>query len=207
VNPLARYVLVGSWAAASLAAAPAVDLGQGLAYFRVHELPADLPSAAAGHAAPCVIDLRFARSDDPAAAALSAWVKFNASARTPVFVLENSATSPALLAALPPTGAPGVLVLAPASEKLAADFAVRVSAERDRLAYQAVENGAPVLSLLRDSPEKPRLDEAYLEKEHLADTAAPDIESDKPSPPSPLVDSLLQRAVQLQRGLLALKRI
>ena len=124
-----------------------------------------------------------------------------------MFVLENSATSPALLADFPGAGSASVIILAPSSAKLAPDFGVQVSADADRRAYDAVEKGAPIASLLKDNPEKPRLDEAYLEKEHLADTEVPDIESDKPSPPSPLVDAVLQRALQLQRGLLALKKI
>ena len=101
----------------------------------------------------------------------------------------------------------GVVVLAPASGKLSPDIAVRVDADTDRRAYDALEKGASLASLLSDNPDKPRIDEAYLEREHLSDGDAPDVASDKPSPPSPLVDSVLQRAVQLHRGLLALKRI
>ena len=193
-------------AAESRAAVSVRDLGQGLAYYRVHELPADLPSAPTGRPGPCVLDLRFAKSDDPAASALRAWIKFNATVHTPIFVLENGATSPALQAALP-AGIAGLVVLAPESAKLNPDIAVRVPEERDRRAYDALEKGAPIESLLSDYPAKPRIDEEYLEKEHLADSEAPEPNTDKPSPPGPLVDALLQRAVQLHRGLLALKRI
>lgn len=184
-----------------------VDLGQGLAYFRVHELPMDLPSPKSGRPGACVLDLRFAKADELAASALNAWVKFNASAHTPIFILENAETSPSLLASFPGNGTTGVVVVAPVSDKVAPDIAVQVPAAADRLAYDAVEKGAPIGSLLHDNPDKPRIDEAYLEKEHLADSEAPDIESDKPSPPSPLVDAVLQRAVQLHQGLLALKRL
>jgi len=182
------------------------DLGLGLSYYRVHELPRDLPSPGKGPAGPCVLDLRFARSDEPSCAALGAWIRFNASARTPVFVLENSETSPALLAAVP-GGLPGLVVLAPRAEKLVADIAVAVSADADRKAYEAADKGAPLESLIRDYPEKPRVDEAYLEKEHLSDSDALDSVADKPGPPMPFVDAVLQRAVQLHRGLLALRRL
>ena len=182
------------------------DLGLGLCYYRVHELPRDLPSSGKGPAGPCVLDLRFARSDEPSCAALGAWIRFNASARTPVFVLENSETSPALLAVVP-GGLPGLVVLAPRAEKLVADIAVAVSADADRKAYEAADKGAPLESLIHDYPEKPRVDEAYLEKEHLSDSDALDSVADKPGPPMPLVDAVLQRAVQLHRGLLALKRL
>ena len=84
---------------------------------------------------------------------------------------------------------------------------MRVAADADRRAYDALEHGASVESLLRDNPEKPRVDEEYLEKEHISDSDAPEVAEGKPSPPPPLVDSMLQRAVQLHRGLLALKKI
>jgi hypothetical protein len=222
VKPALRLIAAALAACAALRAAPPegqapgaagatiripLILGQGLSYYRIHELPSDIPSQPGLRAGSCVLDLRFARSDDASAAVLSAWVKFTASASTPVFILENQGTSPALLAAFPGGAAAGVVVLAPASGKLSPDIAVRVDADTDRRAYDALEKGASLASLLSDNPDKPRIDEAYLEREHLSDGDAPDVASDKPSPPSPLVDSVLQRAVQLHRGLLALKRI
>lgn len=206
ILPFMAAALLASAALAKPAPGAAQDLGLGLSYYRVHELPRDFPSAPRGHASPCVLDLRFARSDEASCAALAAWIRFNAAARTPVFVLENASTSPALLAAVP-QGAPGLVVLAPRSARLGPDIPVAVSADADRKAYEAAEKGAPLDSLLHDYPDKPRTDEAYLEKEHLSDSDAPDSAADLPAPPMPLVDSLLQRAVQLHRGLLALRRI
>lgn len=194
-------------AAACRAAFIPVDLGGGLSYYRVHGLPSDLPPSPSGRPGPCVLDLRFAKADGADAALLAAWVRFNASAAAPVFVLENSGTSPALVALFPSSGVGDVFTLAPASEGLPATIAVHVSASADRKAYDAFEKGAALASLLSDYPAKPRIDEAYLEKEHLSDSDAPDIEADKESPPAPLVDAMVQRAVQLHRGLVALKRI
>ena len=191
----------GAWAS------PARSLGQGLSYYRVHELPADLPSPASAHPGPCVLDVRFAKASETDAWALRAWVRFNAAARTPIFVLENEATAVALRAALQGSGPAGIIVLAPASAGIAADITVRVAPDTDRRAYDAVEKGAPIESLLADNPEKPRVDEEYLEKEHLSDSDAPDVAPGKPSPSPPLVDAMLQRAVQLHRGLIALKRL
>jgi hypothetical protein len=210
VKPIIR-LLAAATAACALAhpapAAPqALDLGQGLSYYRVHELPSDLPSTPSGRPGPCVLDLRFAKAGETAALALGAWVRFNVSPHTPIFVLENASTSPALLASFPGNGPPGLVVLAPASAGMRPDIAVRVAADVDRRAYDALEKGAPVESLLSDNPAKPRVDEAYLEKEHIPDSEAPDVAADKPSPPAPLVDALLQRAVQLHRGLLALRK-
>jgi hypothetical protein len=121
-------------------------------------------------------------------------------------VLENAATDPALLAALPSGGQPGLLVLAPIAAKLAPDIAVRVTAAEDRKAYDALEKGADVNSLLSDYPDKPRIDEAYLEKEHIPDSESPEVPTDH-LPPRPLTDPMLQRAVQLHRGLVALKKV
>jgi hypothetical protein len=183
------------------------DLGQGLTLYRVHDLPADQPSPQSGRPGACVLDLRYAKSDEPSAATLRAWIKFNVSVHSPVFILENPQTDPALLAALPGSSQAGLLVLGPISDKIAPDIAVHVTAEEDRKAYDALEKGALVASLLSDYPDKPRVDEAYLEKEHIADSEAPEFPTDKAPPPLPLTDPLLQRAVQLHRGLIALKRI
>jgi hypothetical protein len=206
VNALSRLLAVAALASLACTAAAATlvrDLGQGLSYYRMHALPADLPATGSAHPTPSVLDLRFATSDEDGASALKAWIRFNASAQTPVFVLENSGTSPALLASLA-RAVPDVIVLAPESAKLGTDITVRVAPEVDRRAYDAMEKGAAADSLLTDYPDKPRADEAYLEKEHIADSESPDPAPDKPRP---LVDVMLQRAVQLHRGLLALKRI
>lgn len=202
-------VLLAACALAAPAAGstPARDLGQGLSYYRVHDLPKDMPSPESGRPGACVLDLRYATAGENEASALRAWVKFNVSAHTPIFVLENSQTASSLLAVLPGARSPGLIILAPLASGIAADFAVSVSAEADRRAYDALESGSAIESLLRDYPDKPRVDEAYLEKEHIADSDAPDLPTDKPLPPRPLVDPLLQRAVQLHRGLVALKKI
>jgi hypothetical protein len=205
---LAALVLALGTAATPAGAATLVrDLGQGLTYFRVHDLPGDQPSPPSGRPGACVIDLRFAKSDDASAATFRAWVTFNLSAHTPVFILENTQTDAALLAALPGGAHPGLFVLAPISARISPDIAVHVTEDADKKAYDALEKGADVGSLLSDYPDKPRIDEAYLEKEHIADSDAPDEPTDKPAPPVPLTDPMLQRAVQLHRGLLALRRI
>ncbi len=196
-----------AFAHAAVAATLVRDLGQGLTYYRVHEIPQDQPAPISGRPGPCILDLRFAKADELGASALKAWVMFNVSAHAPIFILENSETDPALLAVFPARGPAGMIVLAPVSARIAPQIAVKVSPEDDRKAYDALEKGAEVQSLLSDYPDKPRIDEAYLEKEHIADSEAPDAPTDKAAPPRPMVDSMLQRAVQLHRGLLALKKI
>jgi hypothetical protein len=204
-----------------LAAEPARierDLGQGLAYVRVHSLPADLPPTPA-KPGPLVLDLRYARGNPDAATTLGAWLKFRTSARTPVFILVNGGTAPAVLEILETTEPmPGLLTLGAASSKYVPDVTLRISAAIERSAYDALEHGMPVETLLADNPTKPRHDEAAIAQDHAASATGSDDDepalddSSSPAPaappaPPPLIDAALQRAVQMHRALLALKRI
>ena len=224
--PFLALVLAG---AATLApAAPLTrDLGQGLAYHRVATLPADLPVVAAGPKQPCVLDLRYARGDASAGTALDAWLKFNATARAPVFLLLNADTAPAVLAPLAARlPAAGLIVIGTASAALKPDLALKLAPAEERRAYDALAAGATVASLVIDSPDKRRNDEARLAQDHrglpypatLARTAddslddlAPELpaaeKSPKPATPPPLIDLALQRAVHLHRSLQALKKL
>ncbi len=196
----------------------ACDLGQGLSYHRVHQLPGDLPTGETERRQPCILDLRYVEGGPEEATALAAWLKFHATARAPVLVLANADTSSALLAALVPRGATGSLVvLGVASASFTPDIALKISAAVERRAYDALEHGATADSLIAEKSDKPRNDEAQLAKDRQPEagaavdesvpSAAPADESAKPKPPPPLVDAVLQRAVQLHRALLALKKL
>jgi pimeloyl-ACP methyl ester carboxylesterase len=196
-------------------AAPPLDLGLGLVYCRVHTLPGDLPADPPVRGHPCVLDVRYVSADRSAAAALAGWIKAHAGPRTPVLLLADAGTGPALLAALgPPDSNPGLVVLGPAAPGFQPDIALSVDPQTERRAYAALETGTPAASLIDDSPDKPRNDEARLAREHLSDSA---LENDdqagaaaEPKPaarPAPLIDALLQRAVQLHRALLALGKL
>jgi hypothetical protein len=194
------------------AAAPLVrDLGQGLLYYRAHHLPGDLPAAGPGARVACVLDLRFADGDPAAPAALAAWIGFNATPRTPVLVLANPATSSALLGPLARLDDGGLIVVGPAEAGFHPDIAVNTSPSADRQAYEALDHGTPLAALLSDHPEKPRMDEAELAREHLPDSALAEAGPDRKAEPapaqSPAPDRVLQRAVQIHRGLVALKQI
>ncbi|HVU24075.1 MAG TPA: hypothetical protein VHE13_08120 [Opitutus sp.] len=204
---------------APLRAAPLErDLGEGLLYFRVHDLPADLP-AAAPRAHALVLDLRYASATPAGAAALAAWMKSRASSDWPVFVLLNPGTSPALLPAFVAGHRPaaGVVTLAPRSSSLTPDIAVDVAPDADRGAYDALEHGAATDSLVTENADKPRHDEAELAHERANPPAeADDVDAlppepadatAAPAPPAPVIDRLLERAIQLHRGLVALHRI
>jgi hypothetical protein len=204
-------ILIPIAAGLAAAAAPVRDLGLGLVFSRVRSVPADLPDATAVRGHPCVLDLRFAGGDRAAGNALAAWLRAQCTARTPVFVLANSATSPALLAGLRPSvSRPGLVILGAAAPGFDPDIALGVSQESDRRAYAALDAGAPVASLLGRKIDKPRNDEERLEREHLSDSGPDDDadgQLDRPEPPPPLSDAVLERAVQLHRALLALRRL
>ena len=186
-------------------AAPAErDLGQGLRYVRIHELPADLPANPAGTPPACVVDVRYVPAGRDAAAAFSAWLKFRASLRSPVLVLANRETSADLRRALnEPHRGTGIALLGIAGPGFEPDVAVRSTPENEKIAYDALEKGTLLPTLLADHPDKIRNDEARLAKaaEALADEEVP--VADKPVVP---VDATLQRAVHLHRSLGALRR-
>jgi hypothetical protein len=208
------------------------DLGQGLAYHRAAILPGDLPATDATRKQPCVLDLRYARGDAAAGAALAAWLRFRAAPRTPVFLLINSETAAPLLTPLASRApSPGLIVIGSASAGLTPDLALKIAPDTERRAYDALAAGTTLELLLNDSPEKVRNDEARLAKDHqgvLDPTTYPrpadDTFDDTPSasppaantsattapkttPAAPLIDRALQRAVQLHRSLKALKKL
>ncbi len=193
----------------ALAAPLSQELGQGLSYVRVHELPGDLPSQSEGRPPPCVIDIRYVQAEPDVATAFFAWVKFRATVRSPIFVLANADTSEALLRPFADheRGA-GVVVIGAARRTFRPDLAVNISEEAERRAYNALEQGTPLTKLVTDYPDKIRNDEASLSK----DLPAPPPGEVAPAGPAsgrqaPMIDAALQRAMHLHRALVALKRI
>jgi hypothetical protein len=198
------------------------DLGEGLTYFRTHTLPADLPPAAT-KSGPMVLDLRFAKCDESGEKALDAWLKFRATAATPVIVLINSETAlPLRQSTTRHKSRMGVVTLGESSDELATDVPIAKAGEAERAAYDALEHGASLESLIVENASKPRIDEASI----MHDRANPPSEftsndplelSDGPTvkpdasvaviPAAPVIDYSLQRAVQIHRALLALKRL
>lgn len=199
------------FAVAALAGAAPLerDLGQGLGYVRVKHLPADLPAAPSGKTPPAVVDVRYLETDAAGATAFLAWLRFRATPRAPVFVLANSATAPVLREALAGRAAgPGVLVVGAPAGRFAPDIAVKGAADDERRAYDALEAGTPVETLLADLPDKVRNDEARLVRGQTSDLAD-DPPPDNPAArrPPPVIDVALQRAVHLHRSLVALKKL
>lgn len=192
------------------------DLGQNLAYHRAHTLPAELPDASA-KAQPLVLDLRFTLASEGAAAALTSWLRVNATRTTPVIVLVNAETAPALHTTFASLGSqPGLLVIGSAASGFIPDIALPTSLEAERRAYQALADGASLDSLLREHTDKPRHDEAAIMRERTnppEDPEEDELSDDPPQktasepPPPRTIDFALQRAVQLHRALLALNRL
>jgi hypothetical protein len=198
------------------------DLGEGLVYFRTHTLPADLPPPGA-KTGPMVLDLRFTKSEESGDKALDAWLKFRATASTPVIVLINSETAPDLrLVAAHHKSTAGIVMLGESSTELTADIPLAKAGEPERVAYAALENGATLESLIVENAGKPRIDEATIMHDRANPpsefTSADPLElNDGPAvkpdaspavlPSAPVIDFSLQRAVQIHRALLALKRL
>ncbi len=204
------------------------DLGRNLTYVRLHRLPDDAAAlTAAWHAPALAVDLRH-MAGDPANAIPADLPPRPRSA--PLFVLISPDTASALLALIR-EHAPALISIGLAAPGLTPDIVLPVSPEADRRAYDALDAGASVESLISEKIAKPRFDEAALAHEHTADTAAEEGArpaaggpSDAPpaaSPPpaTPAVppaadapeaapkDAVLQRAVQLHRALLALGKL
>jgi len=204
------FAALGLLGISSVAATPLErDLGQGLAYYRIHELPADAPVSLKRRTQPLVVDVRYARAEDDAVATFQSWLKVQAAPRTPVFVLANAQTAPGLRRVLADEDPlPGVIVIGIAAPDFQPDVVVKASAEKERAAYDALEQGGAVAALLVENPDKVRNDEASLSKERPAEGAAdPAATAAKSRATPPPLDSVLQRAVHLHRALVALKKL
>ena len=189
----------GAWAAPITR-----DLGDGLTYVRIRELPADLPGGAAVPGQALILDLRYLAAGRDAAAALLAWAEFRASARTPLFLLANRETGAELNAALRRVSrGKGCVVIGVPGPGFEPQLAAKSEPAAEREAYAALERGEPVMSLLTENPGKVRLDEASL-NHPPAEEEAPAADSVKPAPP---IDAALQRAFHLHRSLRALRRM
>lgn len=217
------FLLVICFALAGGSASSAVlerDLGGGLIYYRVRNVPASLPpsSAASATRRAYILDVRYAQGESGAAEILATWLKTRATPRTPILVLANAETQPGLLAVLArhdPND--GILLLGSPSAGFAPDIAIKTSPDGERRAYDAFEVLADPLALLKENAAKVRNDEARLSREHLPSASAdtpgdnPVVADEKTSQPAasaaPPIDYVLQRAFHLHRALLALKKI
>jgi hypothetical protein len=146
----------------------------------------------------------------------------------PLFILVGPGTPVDLLAALR-DHAPALITIGLAAPGLTPDIALSVNPEADGRAYAALEAGAPVKSLISENFTKHRFDEAALARdrdggetedegpkskvegqEEVPPTAAAapaPVDAKSAAPEKPLKDTVLERAVQLHRALLALGKL
>ncbi len=185
------------------------DLGQGLIYLRINSLAKsaqDLRSALLRPNA-LVLDLRYT-ADEPAAA--DGLRELNSQPAKPnLYVLVSPAT-PAAVAAILTTTATPLVTLGVKDSVPVAQVIIAQTPEADRSAYDALETGTALASLIAGKIEKERFDEATLVHEFKNgnhDAHPPEADPAKPgASPAVLTDRVLQRAVHLHRALLALKR-
>jgi hypothetical protein len=211
---LGLLALAADLPAATTPAGRTDDLGQGLTYVR----PADddttslalLKTVVSGSA---VLDLRYFSSRKHTAD-WSAAIKTFAASNHLCLVLVSPETTPALIEGFA-TVLPACITIGRASPALNVRIPVDTPAASDRSAWEAIGKGTALDKLLNVTIEKPRYDEAVLAKEHAADLSSTDAPTEglpasveKPKiekKPAVLTDSVLERAVQIHRGLLALR--
>ena len=159
---------------ASCLAAPA-DLGRGLTYARLQQLPDDDALLAAVWKAPAlIIDLRHP------AGVTGQTIPADLPSRSrtaPLFILVGPDTPAGLLAALR-DHAPALITIGLAAPGLTPDIALPLSPEADRRAYDALAAGASAESLISESLAKRRFDEAALARERDSGAA----EEEAPGP-------------------------
>lgn len=204
----AVLVFVGS---PLLKAAEPIDLGQDLAYLRVHALAdeqtviADLTRTGK----PLVLDLRYATANDESLATFRAMLA-NRLAGATLFILVSPATAPALA-----TTVASELTLGPVGTLPAPKVSVQTDSDTDRRAYDALDAGKTLAELISGRIEKDRYDEASLMKDFKNGNTSPEppprpnLTAPKPSAVEVtpgLTDRVLQRAVNLHQTLLALRR-
>ena len=191
------------------------DLAPGLAYLRVHALgDATAALRASAPASPLVLDLRYATASAESLGDLRAALAARQAGNV-LLILVSPATPAAVAEIIGRTSVPVTLGV-PGSQP-EPRVVVRTDAAHDRRAYDALDAGTPVATLISGKIEKERFDEATLVQEfkngdpdpqpkETPDPTAPNTGPKAPEKPEPVIDHVLQRAVNLHRALLALQR-
>jgi hypothetical protein len=199
--------------AVSACATPLVrDLGDGLIYLRVTELPGDMPGDAE-FLQPCVIDLRFASGDADGARALFLKLELHVRPDRPIFVLTNAGTDGAIQHQFSVTRSrAGMLTLGEKTNGLTPDIVIPTDPDTEKRAYEALPITPDITTLLKVTPIKIRYDEAALTEarshgRELEDEPAPELTdpSDAEKTPEALIDQVLLRATQIYHAWRVLK--
>jgi len=217
VKPVLAFILpIVLWVAGPLRADIAVaDLGQNLGYFRPTDAMADLPVLTA-HAADnaLIVDLRRTVFEAGAELAWLAALRSRPAGQSVRLVLISPATAPGLLAGLA-AGAPGCITIGRSEGTCHPDVVMAIAAEADSQACDELAAGTPPATLAAETFDKQRHDEVELGRLHAAgktqteETDAGASAANKSAAPSrmPVRDAVLERAVAIDRGLLALGKV
>lgn len=215
---------------AGLHAAIEKDLGQALAFFRVTDASADQSAMvdAIEHRPALVLDLRGLTCEIRFLEALHTALAKAPAPHAVRLVLVSASTAPAIIVTLDDDALLSVITLAPRAPGFNADILITTTAEEENRALSALASGTPVEKLISDSRDKRRYDEAKLVHDHnngitpsddeLPADAEDDTVTTEPTagkktgvaekkPELPPRDLVLERAVQLHRALLALKKL
>lgn len=178
---------------AFVATARAADLAPGLAYVRSADATVIAKALEAGSV---VLDLRTVTEP----------VKPLRVPRTRVLLVLVSPATPA-------ASLPGAITFGRAAPDFKTDITVTTTAEADDKAVAALAAGTAPEKLIVENADKPRFDESLLVREHQtgAEPSVPADPAARPADPAAqppaVVDAVLQRSVQVYRGLVALKKI
>lgn len=215
------------WMPGTARAAP-IDLGKNLTYVRLEGRSDDVPMLMAAWQKPAlIIDLRHPAADE----AQNVPADLPPRPRPdPLFVLVGPGTPSNALAALR-THAPALITIGISAPGLTPDIPLAIKPDDDQRAFKALDSGAPIESLIRETVVKPRFDEAALIHETAQNSGgstepadvSPTAGSGAPTPAHPPAtapasparpagqphprDAVLQRAVELDRALLALGKL
>jgi hypothetical protein len=232
MKPRSSFLFFVLFLSASIGAQAALekDLGQALAYLRVTDASADtaLVVDTIGRRPALVLDLRSQPVANGLAEAIQTALAKPPGAHALRVILINSTTAPALVTAITDS-LPSVITIGPRSPAITPDIAVAVTDAEDRRAFAALADGAPLEKLISDPHDKPRYDEAKLVQDHANGITPPDsvlpadadddsvttdslgekknADAEKKPAPAPAIDLVLERAVQLHRSLLTLKKL
>ncbi|MET0262428.1 MAG: hypothetical protein ABW223_05995 [Rariglobus sp.] len=184
----------------------ATSLGPDLSYIRAGTDVATATKSIGNGSA--VLDLRYATDEAAAAPLFTAIKSAPANPQRILIVLLSPETSLGLRARL--AGLSRILTVGRAATDFKTDIVVTTSSEADRRAFDALVAGTPPEKLMIENADKPRFDESTLVKEHATGIAAEHptpSKTEADAPEKPLVDAVLQRAVHIHRGLVALRKI
>lgn len=172
------------------------DLGRGLVYMRVAQVPDDLPVRSQAPA--IVLDLRYASGED-----IREWLFMYAAPQTPIFVLANMTTQKTLRQSM--QGVSGSITIGIAGEDFAPDIALNMTEEEEKRAYEALNLTDEINTLLYPATHKERYDEAAMVKacnETRKTVTEPQADAQAAAP---ITDQAILRAVQIHRGWLVLR--